>query len=247
MATGSSNSFKGLISLLYPQQNIDLLPIPPDMKNFITAANVIWPIIHPTCKLTMTEEKGHAYGEPTFGAMAKICSVIKSELEMLNKPITPDDIFLDWGAGAGRWLIFVKLFLGDLICLGIECDSEVYKICNNNLTKAQVVGFGHRSKVLWARSESFECFCPVRIFYNYDGGAQKTQATAKGTIHPTLMRAAFSSPSVDVIVSTRTSLTVFCEYFENQFFRLGNSVWKAVRLPPQSMGGSSFRVTSGFG
>ena len=246
-SNSAAANLKGLLSVLFDSQKIHVLHVPPAMKPEVSRARTLWSLIYPMHQLTVTAEKGHAYGETSFGTMAKICNLISQELARMKKPVRSDDVFLDWGAGSGKWLVFVSYFLKvDVTCIGVECDSIVYEVCKQNLEKAQMLHCATNSRVVQAYAQSFSCFCPVRIFYNYDGGFQKMQATAKGQIHPTIMRAAFCSPSIDVIISSRTSLSMFAQYFCGDFYLLGDSRWKAVSLPGQSMGGSAYCVTVWF-
>ena len=71
-----------------------------------------------------------------------------------------------------------------MIVLGIECNKPVFDICKHNLNHML------RGNVLHDQSESFHCFCPVRVDYNYDGGVQPLTHTEAGQIHPAIMRAA---------------------------------------------------------
>lgn len=236
----------GLISLFSREKWNIPLPLCEQQKAISFQAK--WVFWFPHRNLTSGFSGSHVYGEPSVGTIARICHAIKSELEQQGHPLKAGDVLLDWGAGSGKWLLFAREFLGTpgMLGLGIECERGVYEICCRNLRTAQEQGFGLQTAVLHADATSFRCFCSVRVFLNYDGGFQKTLDTPKGRIHQTIMRAAFCSPSVNVIVSTRTNMLVFNRYFSKHLHRLGGSVWKCVYLPPQDFGGSHFQVNIWF-
>lgn len=195
-----------------------------------------WGELFPGHKLTYGLSEVYAYGEPTFYTMARICHVIREELQKLQKPLKPGDVILDWGAGAGKFVCFARALLGvgGMIVLGIECNKPIFDICKNNLL--QVL----RSNVLHDRSQSFACFCPARVVYNYDGGVQPLTHTEAGKIHPAIMRAVFFSPTVDVVVSTRINLSTFNKYFKEHVEQFRGSVWKCIYIDNCSFQGSHF-------
>jgi hypothetical protein len=100
--------------------------------------------------------------------------------------------------------------------------------------------------VLQASSETFASFCPARVIVNYDGGNQAMQLGPKGRIHRSIMRAAFCSPTVDVVVSTRVNLETFWAYFSKHLHKLRGSVWECVFIEKCSFGGSKFNANVWF-
>jgi precorrin-6B methylase 2 len=207
-------------------------------------SKIQWNHIHPLNKLTFGLSGDHAYGEPTFESMAKICHVIKCELQT---PLQPGQVLLDWGCGSGKWLIFANQFLGThLQCVGIECAKSIFELCSKNLVVAREHGLASGSRVIFAQSQTFTTFNPARVVLNYDGGPQHVQRTLKSRIHRTIMRTAFCSSTVDIIVSSKTNLNVFVEYFGMHIYKLGGSVWRAVYVPGLSFGGSHYGVTIWF-
>jgi len=178
------------------------------LKREVRMSRTEWNVIYPVNKLTYGLSGQYAYGEPTFETMTKICHVINCELVQQKNPLKPSDVLLDWGCGAGLWLIFSSRFFGiDLTCLGFECEQSIFEICAANIIAARRFGLGHKSRVLLAYSQTFETFKPARIVVNYDGGAQRFQRTKSSRVHLNIMRTAFCSPSVDVIVSSKLILT----------------------------------------
>jgi hypothetical protein len=206
-----------------------------------------WNSMYPTNHLTQGLSGVFAYGEPSFVTMARICHVIAAELDAQCKPLQPDEILLDWGCGAGKWLLFARELLEapQMIALGIEAEERIFDVCSRNLRVGQQVGV-RGTNVLHARSDTFSSFCPARVVLNYDGGQQKLQETTKGRIHLNIMRTAFCSPSVDVVVSTRLNMGVFCRYFSEHLDKLGGSLWKCLFVPRCHFGGSQFNVNVWF-
>jgi hypothetical protein len=204
-------------------------------------------VLYPTNNLTGGLAGEFMYGEPTFGAMARICHLVSSELISQKKPLQSRDIFLDWGCGAGKWLFFAReLFeVPDMIALGIEGEQRIFDICYQNLLTARHKGFGW-TNILHAQSQSFATFCPARVMFNYDGGTQKLQNTKKSRIHLAIMRTAFCSPSVDVIVSSRLNFVAFNRYFSPHIHKLCGSLWKCIYVPKCDFGGSKFNVNVWF-
>ena len=94
--------------------------------------------MYPTHHLTDGFSGEFAYGEPTLGTMGRICSLISTELASQKKPLCENDIFLDWGCGAGKWLIFARDFLKmpGMIAVGIEAEPKIFEICRINLAHA---------------------------------------------------------------------------------------------------------------
>ena len=128
-----------------------------------------------------------------------------------------------------------------MIALRIEKDQVIFDICKRNLSDIK------RSNVLYAHSESFTSFCPVRVFYNYDGGNQAMQRTVKGRIHQTIIRTAFCSPTVDVVVSTRLNWDKFWGYFSKHLHKLCGSLWKCIYIKNCNFfQGSKFNVNVWF-
>ena len=172
----------------------------------------------------------------------------QKELENLQKPIGKQDILLDWGAGAGKWLIFAPHFLGvpDMTAIGIECERQIFEFCQTNLSLARKNKLTAHTCVIHANSQTFASFFPARIFLNYDGGSQKNLDTEKSRIHLRIMRIAFCSPSVDVIVSSKTSMDVFNRYFSKHVSKLCGSTWKCLFVPHANFGGSTYNVNIWF-
>ena len=127
-----------------------------------------------------------------------------------------------------------------MIALGIEKDQVIFDICKRNLSDIK------RSNVLHAQSESFTSFCPARVFVNYDGGNQAMQHSHKGRIHQTIMRTAFCSPTIDVVVSTRLNWERFWGYFSKHLHKLCGSLWKCIYIEKCGFGGSRFNVNVWF-
>lgn len=209
-----------------------------------------WRTLYPTHDLTWGLSGEFVYGEPSLGTMGRICSVISSELAIQKKPLCESDILLDWGCGAGKWLIFARDFLRlpRMKAIGIESEQKIFDVCCVNVCAAKNAG-RTRVHVLHARSESFDSFCPARVVLNYDGSPQKPLAVAangKGRIHKTIMRNAFCSPTVDVIVSTRLNEHTFKQYFHRHLARLRHSVWKCIFVPACDFGGNKFATNVWF-
>ena len=124
--------------------------------------------------------------------------------------------------------------------------GAIFDILQQNICHARESGYACRTSVLQDRSETIQSFCPARIILNYDGGAQKFQETVKSRIHLRIMRTAFCSPSVDVIVSTKTNLHMFCRYFVRHLAKLSGSVWKCYYIPGCNFGGSTYTTNVWF-
>jgi hypothetical protein len=222
--------------------------LPLCIQNQIHNCQKQWDLIYPTNKLTYGFSGSHAYGEPSLGTMARICYVIRSELQLQGRPLQAGDVLLDWGAGAGKWLLFARAFLHapGMFALGVEVEEAIHRVCTQNINVAQDQGFSFNTEVIHSSSETFLSFCPARVVVNYDGGYQKRSHTPKSRIHQTIMRTAFVSPSVDVVVSTRLNQQQFRDYFEGHSHRLRGSNWKCRVLPGANFGGSSFNVNIWF-
>ena len=68
------------------------------------------------------------YGEPTVGTLYKIWFLINKICR-----IREDDVFLDWGMGAGK-MIISKLFFSpynNISSVGFEVDPHTYGILNS--------------------------------------------------------------------------------------------------------------------
>ena len=191
-----------------------------------------WKRIFPTHNLTYGLSGDFAYGEPSFFTMARVCFVISSQLEVMQKPLSGMDIICDWGAGAGKWLLYAPQFFQhpEMKVVGIECENKIFSVLENNILEARRSGFPIRAGVLNDFSQTFISFCPARILFAYDGAyrAKHVLKTEASRIHMTIMRLAFCSPTVDVIVSTRTNMHVFGRYFECDIEKLSGSVWKCL-------------------
>ena len=133
-----------------------------------------------------------------------------------------------------------------MIALGVECEEDIYKVCCRNIDTAQSLGFAHHSMVLHDKSETFSSFHPVRLFIGYDGGSQTFVNSHKGRIHLSIMRMAFCSPSVDVVVSSRLNLRSFTRYFEKHIHKLRGSLWKCLFIPCLSFGSCKYNVNVWF-
>jgi hypothetical protein len=236
----AANIPKGSYSVVFPRTSNPYV-VPDTLMQAAKSFQKKWCEISPT-KNKLTVSGKRAYGETSFGTMARICHLISSELQHLGKPLQPCDILLDWGCGAGNWLCFARELLGvpSMVALGIEMDDEIYAICTKNLR--------HISKcnVLQAESETFKSFCPARVVVNYDGGNQALLYTPNGTINRTIMRTAFSSPTVDVVVSSRLNWNTFWTYFKDHLDRLGGSVWKCIYVEDCRFGKSTFNYNVWF-
>jgi hypothetical protein len=121
-----------------------------------------------------------------------------------------------------------------MVVLGIECAQKIFDICKTNLTNIR------GSNAVLAKSESFDSFCPARVVVNYDGGIQAMSRTLNGQIHQQIMRKAFCSPTVDVVVSTRLNWDAFWDYFGGNLHLLGGSLWKCIYIKQCVFGGSKF-------
>ena len=86
----------------------------------------------------------------------------------------------------------------------------------------------------------------MRVVLNYDGGTQKILNTVKGRIHQTIMRVAFCSASVDVVVSSKLDMNTFYRYFGYHIGKLCGSLWKCLVCPTCDFGGSRFNVNVWF-
>lgn len=230
---------KGLLSIIFSRTQNDFI-FPSCLTQQAATFQQQWTFLFPTSNLTTSGE--HAYGEPTFGTMARICYIIASELQRQQKPLMPADVLLDWGCGTGKWLCYAREFLGapGMTAVGVEKDVPIFNTCKANISAARRVHALHRVAALNADSESFTSFCPVRVFVNYDGGSQKFMDTPKSRIHMNILRTAFLSSSVDVIVSTKLDSHTFSRYFFAHIDKLGGSLWKCIYVPKSNYGGSHF-------
>src|SRR3954453_13536736 len=86
----SEGPVRGMLEHVFPRLKISQLKIPCVLKQQVMVAKAQWLSIFPTHTLTL----------------AKICHVIKSELSLQKKHLSPRDICIDWGCGAGKWVIF---------------------------------------------------------------------------------------------------------------------------------------------
>jgi hypothetical protein len=245
-ALSSGKPAKGLCSFIFCR-SASTCEVPVFLQQQANSFQPQWNALYPTNTLTYGVSGAGAYGEPTFGSMARICHVISFELRQQKKPLKSGDILLDWGCGAGKWLIFARQLLGvqEMVALGIEQEQRIFDICKRNLVEAQILGV-NRANVLHAQSQSFASFCPVRVFLNYDGGTQKMQCTIKARIHRTIFRAAFCSPTVDVVVSSRLNVDTFRKYFSNHLEKFRGSLWKCLYVPRCYFGGSRFNTNVWF-
>ena len=125
---------KGSYSLVF-DRSCSPYTIPTDLGQLAKICQQQWNDLHPTNALTFGAADLHMYGEPTFGTMARICHTISSELANLGNPLNRDDILLDWGCGAGKWLCFARQFLSvpDMTALGIEVEEGIFAICKKNI------------------------------------------------------------------------------------------------------------------
>jgi hypothetical protein len=232
---------KFLLSLVFWRTSNNYV-FPVSLQQVASTCQQKWNVLYPTHNLTSTECGGFVYGEPTFMTMTRICHVIKSELGRQQKPLQPSDIFLDWGCGAGKWLCFAQHLLGvsRLVLLGIEVEQVMFEICKKNIFDIR------HASILHAQSQTLSNFSPARIVVNYDGGPQAMQNTVKGRIHQTIMRTAFCSPTVDVVVSTRLNWDAFWTYFTDHWHLLGGSLWKCIYIRNCGFGGSRFTANVWF-
>jgi hypothetical protein len=231
---------KGLCSFVFVRLK-NPHPFPDFLPQAALECQQQWNRMYPTNYLTSGVSGEFAYGETSFLTMARICHVIKSELQ-LHKPLQPGDMLLDWGCGAGKWLFFARNFLGiaQMVTLGIEAVEDIFRICQKNLGDVRL------SSILHAESHTFTSFCPARVVVNYDGGNQAMQNTVKGRIHRRIMRTAFCSPTVDVVVSTRLNWDAFWCYFSKHWHNLHGSLWKCIYIEKCGFGGSRFTVNVWF-
>lgn len=201
-----------------------------------------WKQLYPCHDLTYGLSGAFAYGEPSCYTMARMCYVIREELKQLEKPLKKGEKILDWGAGAGKWVCFARQLLGvrGLIALGIEIEEAIYDVCRQNLFATQ------RTHVMHADSRSFRSFCPARVVYNYDGGFQALQDNEVSKIHPDVIRKAFFSPTVDVVVSSRLNLSLFKTYFSEHMDQFRGSVWKCIFINSCAFEKSHFTVNIWF-
>ena len=242
-ALDSCSSPKGLLSVVFcrsPHSH----PFPSHLSQVASTCRQQWVDKFPGHNLTYGFSGKHAYGEFSFFVMAKTCYVISSELLRQRKPLMPGDVLLDWGCGSGKWLCFARKLLGvpNMIALGIEAEQRILDVCKNNLAAFNTC----RCSVVLEKSERFASFCPARVVVNYDGGIQSMQSNANGKIHRTIMRTAFCSPSVDVVVSTRLNWNTFWTYFSKHLDKLCGSLWKCVHIDECSFGRSKYSVNVWF-
>jgi hypothetical protein len=232
---------KGLCSFVFVRSK-NPHAFPESLSQVALLCQQQWNQIYPTNNLTSGISGEFVYGETSFLTMARICHVIRSELKFLNKPLQSGDVLLDWGCGAGKWLCFARQLLGvtKMVALGIEAVEGIVDICQKNLCDVRLTNLVH------AESHTFTSFCPARVVVNYDGGNQAMQNTVKGRIHRRIMRTAFCSPTVDVVVSTRLNWETFWSYFSKHLHNLHGSVWKCIYIEKCGFGGSRFTVNVWF-
>ena len=244
----SATASRGLFLALFPRTT-SLCVFPQSVTDHAIAFQKEWRQIYPTFSLTSGHSGDHAYGEPSLGTIGRVCHVIKCELEALRRPLSSSDSLLDWGAGAGKWLLFAPRFLAvpKMFTIGIECEYAIFDMCRKNIHQAQRL-FKHSptAKVIFAKSQSFTSFCPVRVVVNYDGGTQKALKNSKSRTHQTIMRTVFCSATVDVVVSSRLDMNTFHRYFGAHIEKLSGSLWKCVVCPACYFGGSKFNVNVWF-
>jgi hypothetical protein len=166
--------------------------------------------------------------------MAKICFVIVGLLKSSGKPLTEEDIFLDWGSGAGRFLICAPTLLGlsNLGSIGLECEGTLFKACQMTMQKYRESGFRVFVDAAHVQSQTLKSFHPARVVWNFDGHpvpVNQISATAKGSIHKEVMTLAFCTPSVDIVASTRMNNATFQFYFPEPQM-LGFSRWRPHRI-----------------
>jgi hypothetical protein len=119
---------KGLFSCLF-YRSPNFHEFSSDLSQLVLSCEKQWHELYPTHDLTAGLCGKHAYGEPNFLTIGRICHVISSELQRQRKPLKPGDILVDWGCGAGKWLCFARKFLGipDMVALGIEEEQAISK------------------------------------------------------------------------------------------------------------------------
>jgi hypothetical protein len=106
-AEQTSVTDKGAYSLVFCR-SLNTHHLPSSLEDLAESFRQQWYAINPE----QPPSGKHAYGEPTLHTMARICHCISSELQQLGKPLKIDDILLDWGSGAGKWLCFGRELLG---------------------------------------------------------------------------------------------------------------------------------------
>ena len=236
---------QGLCSSVFSRSQYYIFEWPESILSRTAKLQQEWNALCPTHNLTFGIAGDIAYGEASFGTMARVSHVITSELAQLGKPLQPGDVFLDWGCGAGKWVLIARELLEepDLIVVGIEKNDKIMQLCHENLMRAQRMG-KTGINVLKANSGNFTSFCPARVVVNYDGGTQKL--LQKFRMHCHIMRNVFCSSTVDVVVSTRLGSAAFRRYFANHLVKFCGSLWKCLYIPNGYFGGSKFNVNVWF-
>jgi chromosome segregation ATPase len=85
---------KGFCDLVFSRE-VNTCHFPQYMQLKAVSLQQQWKALYPTNNLTSGLAGEFAYGESTFGSMARVCHLVSSELIYQNKPLKSNDIFLD--------------------------------------------------------------------------------------------------------------------------------------------------------
>jgi hypothetical protein len=174
----------------------------------------------------------HMYGEPTGGTLYKIWFLINKICR-----VREDDVFLDWGMGAGK-MIISKLFFSpynNISSVGFEVDPHAFGIAKRNIQRMAVTDnkifcgdSSEKTSLFW---EALGC----SIVMQYDGGTSPFISE----YHQKLMHALFNARTIRAVFSTKMNRSLFVTYFQDREDIMRK--WKVHQLGGLSFGKSSYK------
>ncbi len=161
----------------------------------------------------LVSSENHAWGEGNPATLAYIWDMIQTYVVL-----TPSDVIVDWGVGAGKFLLSYFFLCKNrpigVKLLGIEKSLEAFNVCVRNVRRfhSVVEGAPYQINLHYGDSTSVKRWEPVTVVVNYDGGVQSHVEE----YHYILMRNCFQSESVRAIFSTKMNRTLFNIYFKDE-------------------------------
>lgn len=187
-------------------------PYPPNLKLWKSRWHAL------DNNLSVTSAGGSAWGQATSESLWKIWHVIDQNYE-----ITESDIIFDWGCGLGKMLFSSCFLLGvKCVCVGVEKELNIYSVCKR-ISRVMNIVEGCYSCVEHGNSALLENFCPATVVVQYDGPNKSATSEA----HRHIMKLAFTSSSVQVILSTKLSPQLYSDYFSGTSFV---QLWRCVGI-----------------